>query len=159
MKNRINQKHYIDAIATLIAFTLFAVCIVIAIFLGAKEYKAVVERDGEAYAVRTCTQYIANKVHSVSSPESVSVVDIDGVSALEIAEDEFTTYIYCYDGWIRELFTLNGDSPMLSSGEKILEIQELSFTYSDGLLTAGFSYDGQGSHSTVISVRGLGGVV
>ena len=157
MSNKNAQKHYIDTVATLLIFAIFAVCIIVAILAGANVYKGITARDSESYEMRTCKQYIANKVRMAESPESVSVVPIESCSALRIDEtegdDRFSTYVYCHDGWLREIYLSADDSPVASSGEKLLEIDSLSFDLDSGLVSADIGKDG--SHEILyLSVRG-----
>ena len=153
-----DRKHYIDALATLLVFAVFAVCIVLSIILGANVYKGITSRDSASYEMRTCTQYISNKIRSSSSPKSVSVISSDGISALRIEEEEdgdiFCTYIYCYDGWIRELYSSAAKEPSFSAGEKLLEMQSIDFFYDNGLVTVHIVTKDGADGDLLVNVRG-----
>lgn len=151
------NKYYTDTLAGMLAFGLFAACIILALLAGAGAYRRLTERDRAAYDKRTCTQYIATKIENAQSPEAVSVVDNgDGGSVLRIEEnvgDEiFATYIYCRDGWICELLIPSEAVPVYSAGERLLEADALSFSMNDGLIRAGLSTQGGQKCDLMISL-------
>lgn len=159
MQNNSSRKHYIDTVATLLIFTVFAVCIIIAILTGAKTYRRVSEIDSRTYDMRTCSQYIANKVRRASSPDMVEVVPYAGGNALRINESlesgDYCTYIYFYDGWIREFFSSASSIPSSADvGEKLIEIGSLDFSYDGGLLTANITPEGGKPRTLVLNIRG-----
>ena len=158
MTDKTGRKHYIDTLATLLIFAVFAICIISAILLGAKSYKAVSSRDAAAYDMRTCTQFIANKVRYASTPQSVSVVDIDGVSALKIDQMEdgvmYCTYIYSYDGWLREYFAASDKQVKLSAGEKLLEMQNIEFSMDNALISCRIVSNNGSESSLFLNLRG-----
>ena len=158
MDNNKERKHYIDTVATLLIFAVFALCIIGAILLGAKSYKSITARDTASYEMRTCTQFISTKIRKAESPGMISVVDFNGGSALKIDETAdgsmYSTYIYCSDNWLREVFTDYDDVPSPSAGEKLLELSSLDFSMENGLVTAKIISSEGNTSTLLISVRG-----
>lgn len=136
----------------ILAFLLFAGCVVSVILSGAGVYKRLVAADGSAYSVRTAQQYIKTKVRTAVSPENISVAEIGGDTALCFSESidgrEYRTYIYSCDGGMRELFTsvdaglpTEGD---LAFGEFLMDMESLNFSLDSGLLTVNLSLSDSG---------------
>lgn len=133
------RKAKITDLMALVVFAVFAMCILAVLLTGADVYKGLVSRGESSYAARTAAQYVTTRVRQTDRTEEISIEDFDGQDALvlreKIDETVYVTRVYCYDGYIRELFTPeNGDfSP--GDGEKVLEAEELSFELSEGMLT------------------------
>ena len=60
----------------------------------------------------------------------ISVETFEGVDALVLLEEidgiEYETRVYCYDGYLRELFAEAGGEFLPGDGEQILKAQALS---------------------------------
>ena len=152
------SKHYIDTLMGLLAFGVFAGCILSVLLSGAGVYRRLTARDREVYERRSCAQYLSMKLRQAPSADAVSLFDFDGGSALRIKEDidgrEYFSYVYCADGWLRELFAPAQDDFSPDAGEKLIELQSLSFTRQDGRLSVLFT-DASGSESHIfLSLRG-----
>lgn len=134
------RKKYLYAVLVLCLFFVFAGCIMAVLLSGAEVYQKIVARDQEAYQQRTAVQYISNRVRQVPGPGRVTVESFSGLNCLCIRESiegtEYVTRIYCFDGWMRELFTGTAGSFSGEDGEKVLPAQALSFVLEGSLLRA-----------------------
>ena len=114
----------------LLLFGLFAVCILLVLLTGADVYKRLTERDRATYEKRTAAQYLTTKVRQADVAGWVGVEEFEGLSALTVTEEiegtVYRTWIYCYDGYIRELFAAADGGMMPDAGEKVLEAEALS---------------------------------
>ncbi len=160
MTRRRKQKHEITGLIALVLFGVFAVCILSVLLTGADVYHRLTVRDRDAYARRTCVQYIATKVRQAQSGSAVSVTNFDGADALALAEDidgeTYVTRIYCCGGWLRELFTAEGGEFHPEDGEKVIEARDMQLELEDGLLTAVIT-DGAGTETELsLFLRGEG---
>ena len=160
MSHRKSQKHQIDGLIALVLFGVFAACVLSVLLTGANVYHKLTARDQEAYSRRTCAQYIATKVRQARSGRAVAVADFGGVDALSLTEeiegDTYVTQVYCYDGWLRELFTAEGGEFLPEDGEQIIEAQAMDLALEDGLLTVDLT-DGAGAETQlVLFLRGEG---
>lgn len=119
-------------------FGVFAVCVLLVLLLGADVYQRLTERDSHGYDRRTAAQYITTKVRQADVAESICVSEFDGVETLvfveEIGGEVYETKLYCYEGWLMELFSAAGNDLSPADGEKILETEAVDFTLEDGLL-------------------------
>lgn len=146
-----------DTVPVLLIFCVFAVSALIVLALSGSVYKSTVEITGEGYEEQTCLSYVWTKVKSSDVLDRVYVEDFHGLSALFVEEEfdgiTYTTLIYCYDGWIRELFFESGLSFSPSDGMQIVEGGSLVLeSAGDGLIKAT-----SGEESIFISLRSKSG--
>ena len=156
--NERSGKHYIDGPLTLLVFGIFAICIVFMLLAGAGAYKRLSSRDMESYSERTCLQYIATKLRSVQSPDSVDVVDFGDGRALQLTEsingEDYMTCIYSYEGQLMELYCLKGIKAGPRSGERLMETDGIDFSMNDGLVRITMKTADGGEETLLVSVRG-----
>ena len=128
MNNRNHQKqekHFIvDILFVLALFGVFAVSALALVTIGADVYQHTVEDMGVNYESRTAVSYIMEKVRQNDTADSIFLTDLENVPALcmlsEIDEETYCTYLYLYDGHLKELF---------------MDLQEFSLSYaSDDLI-------------------------
>lgn len=123
---------------SLVAFGLFAVFVLLVLLTGADVYRNLVDRGDTHFRQRTVSQYLATRIRQGDDKNKISLENFEGVDALVIREEirgkTYLTRVYCYDGWLRELFT--GESSRVSPehGEKILEVETLSLSLENGML-------------------------
>lgn len=151
-------QHHIDALIALLLFGVFAVCVLAVLLTGADAYRRLTQRDQAAYDRRACTQYIATKVRQADGLGAVATADIEGAQALVLGGDEeYITYIYCYDGWLRELYIWAEQPVSLEDGRELAAAEGLGLSLEDGLLTVQVT-SAQGVEDTlVLSLRSGGG--
>lgn len=160
MGRRKEFRHHTDGLTALILFGVFAVCILSVLLAGAEAYRRLTERDREAYAERTCAQYLAMRVRQAPSGGAVTVSEADGTDVLGITEEiggeRYVTRVFCHDGWIRELFSAENAEFSPADGEKVMEAEALKLGLSDGLLTAEITDTGGEKTLLKLSLRGEG---
>jgi len=88
------------------------------------------------YDSRTAVSYIMEKVRQSDTADSISLTTLEDVPALcmlsKIDEDTYCTYLYYYEGHLKELFMRQGTSlggQLLPAGTDILELTDLTFSY------------------------------
>lgn len=142
MKQR--KSYQMDGLLALLLFVVFAVCILSVLLAGANAYHRLTDRDRASYTTRTAVQYLSTRVRQADCADTVRVAPFgtgsDAVRALvltdEIEGTPYETRVYCYDGYIRELFSAAGEPLTPADGEKVLEAQSLDFRMEGALLTA-----------------------
>ena len=136
--NKVENKSTIEGLLVLVLFGVFAICILAVLLSGAGTYERLAERREEGYAERTVPQYIATKVRQSDKAGAVSVGEFGTVRALELrevlGEEEYITRIYCYDGYLRELFSSASGNFQPEDGERILEAERVDFLLEDARL-------------------------
>lgn len=147
-------QHHIDALIALLLFGVFAVCVLAVLLTGADAYRRLTLRDQAAYERRACTQYIATKVRQADLADRLSVADMDGVQALVLGGDEeYVTYIYCYDGWLRELYLWCEEPPAPQDGRELIQAEGLDLSLEDGLLTVRVTQGSGRADTLLLSLR------
>lgn len=130
MKFRTKRKHIIDFIFPIALFVVFALCALTVLLLAARIYQSTTEHSSLNYTSRTGLSYISEKIHQNDVNGSVSINELNGTPALVMEQtyDDavYYTYIYTYDGELKELFVKNNTPVELSAGKTILEVKTFS---------------------------------
>ena len=120
----------------LLCLTVFALCVLLVLLTGASFYQKLVERGEETYARRTALQYLTTRVRQA---QTVEIGEMEGCEALVLGEtidgETSTTWVYCYEGWLRELYAVSGAVLPAGAGETVLEAEEFSLKQEENLLT------------------------
>lgn len=136
--NNNKKERNLSTIAALLLFAVFAVGVFSVLLGGVKLYRALVQRDENAYDTRTCSQYLLSKLRQSPTPDAVSVSQFGNADALVITQDiegdAFVTRIYCHNGWLMELYSIADAEFSPEDGEKVLPASGLSVTQTDDLL-------------------------
>lgn len=156
MKNEQNKSR-ITSLMALLIFGVFAVCILMVLLTGADVYSRLVDRGQQHYDCRTVAQYVTTRVRQADRAGSVTVADFGGVNALvlreEIHGEGYLTRVYCFDGFIRELFTAEGGDFSPEDGEKLLEAKQLSFSLEDSTLSARITLSDENTRELTLHLR------
>ncbi len=137
MNQKKQEKHFIvDILFVLALFGVFAVSALALVTIGADVYQHTVEDMSVNYESRAAVSYIMEKVRQNDTADSVSLTTLEDVPALcmlsRIGGDTYCTYLYLYDGHLKELFMREDASlggQILPAGTDIMELQEFSLSY------------------------------
>ena len=133
MNNRNQEKHFIvDILFVLALFGVFAVSALALVTIGADVYQHTVEDMGVNYESRTAVSYILEKVRQNDTTDSISLATLEDTPALcmlsRIEDETYCTYLYFYDGHLKELFMREGTSlggQVLPAGTDISKLRPL----------------------------------
>lgn len=129
----------ISSVAALMMLAVFSLSILGVLLGGGRIYKNLTLQGKTDYDSRTCLQYLSTKLFQSTSPESISIHSFGTSDALFLTENidgrEYVTRIYCHNGWLMELFSVNSDGFAPEDGEKILPLDSLTVTRNGSLLT------------------------
>lgn len=162
MNHRNQEKHFIvDILFVLALFGVFAVSALALVTIGADVYQHTVEDMGVNYESRTAVSYIMEKVRQNDTADSISLTTLEDVPALcmlsEIDEDTYCTYLYLYDGHLKELFMREGASlggQILPAGTDIMELKELELSYaSEDLIRVSLQTVSGESHTFYVHIH------
>lgn len=130
MKFQTKQKHLIDFIFPVSLFFIFALCALTVLLLSARIYRSITASSALNDTARTGLSYISEKIHQNDGNGSIQIGTLDETDSLIIQQSyegsTYFTYIYAYDGALRELFIKEGSEADLSSGTKILAVDHFS---------------------------------
>lgn len=127
MKQR--SGHLVDILFTLALFCVFAACALMVVIMGADVYSKSVDVMQKNFDSRTSLSYIATKLRQGDGGITVQQMDADTQAlVLEQTVDgaAFRTWIYSFDGQLREIFTLAELRPAPNEGQPIMALSGLT---------------------------------
>ena len=137
MKQKNNQRS-VCALAALLLLGVFGVSILSVLLAGTGTYQRLTRRDQYAHDSRTCAQYLATKVAQAYAPHAVCVESFDGSDALvirrEVDGQDYLERVYCYDGWLMELFAPADRDMAARDGEKIMQADRMTLRHAQSRL-------------------------
>ena len=130
------QEHsfIVDVLFVLALFGVFAISALVLVTIGADVYQHTVQDMSANYETRTAVSYLTEKVHqnditSADGESNACITTLNGTPALmlsqEINEEVYSTYLYLYDGYLKELFMQQNNSlggNALEAGVNIMEL-------------------------------------
>ncbi len=140
MQTRRETHHLIDFLFPVALLFVFAFSAVAVILLATDVYRDTAAHSARTYTAETALAYLTEKVHQGDHEGQVEICEFDGCRALRIRQTyedaNYSTYIYAYQGALRELFTKDGVNVSVEDGQSILEISDLTFAdLGEGLLS------------------------
>lgn len=142
------KRRFPDGLLVLLLFGIFAACILAVLLTGADAYKRLTLRDEQAFDARTAARYLETRLHQADERNGIFPGTFDRkeegresypVLFLEekVEETSYYTRVYCYDGYLRELFCQAENEMEPEDGEKILPLRQVEFQLTkEGLLLA-----------------------
>lgn len=126
------RRHIIDLLLPVTLFLVLAASSLFLVILAANVYQKNVAWEEKNYENRTCLSYVAEKIRQGDERGGVELGTFDGVPSIIIqqnfGEQSYITYLYCYDGMLRELFIQEGVSAGVADGQEILEVDDFRIT-------------------------------
>ncbi len=134
-------EHTIDRVFLLALLALFAATAFLVVSIGAKQYHSIADSMTANYETRTVSSYLEEKMNQNDVAGSVAVTSIGAFPAIALSETVndtiYTTYIYCYDGYLREITVSDGTTVLPGDGQKIIETKRhLPLIWSARIFTA-----------------------
>ncbi len=125
------KNHIVDVLFVLALFVVFTLSALVLVILGASVYKQTVSYMDENYTARTAYSYLTEKVRQNDLHDSIFIGQLEDTPALvltrEIDGTAYATYLYLYEGSLRELFMRQGNdigADPLSAGREILPLHD-----------------------------------
>lgn len=162
MSNKTQEKHFIvDILFVLALFGVFAVSALSLVTIGADVYQHTVEDMGVNYESRTAVSYIMEKVRQNDTADSIVLTMLEDTPALcmvsQLENDTYCTYLYLYDGHLKELFMKQDASlggSVLPAGTDIMDLDALTFEYAgDNLIRVFLQTPSGKSHTFYIHMH------
>ena len=159
------KKNHIAGIFPILLFLVFTLSALGVVLFSVRVYQHIIEQSESDFASQTAVSYVTEKFRGYDTDGQIGVGEFAGHQAITLKETvsgvQYVTYIYTYDGYLRELFTEEALSPALSEndGNRILEMQDMQITQlSDRLLKLQFmGVDGKNTEA-YLSIHSRGGM-
>lgn len=130
MQFKNENKHMVDVLFVLSLFCVFAFSALMLVIIGANVYKKTAEHMDTNYASRISYAYLSEKIRQNDRADALSVGSYGDGDALIISEEingkVYYTYLYQYDGKLRELFTGTPDTLRPEAGQAIMDCSSFS---------------------------------
>lgn len=127
------KKSNLGSVLVLLVFAVFMVSVLLVLLTGADVVQTLTQRDQSSYNQRTAAQYITTRVRQGDQSGMICVRSFAGQDALVLTEEIdgicYETLVYCFDGYLRELFQEVGLDLEPEFGEWILPLE--AFRVSD----------------------------
>ena len=134
-----SRHNYSELVFVIVLFLLFSLSALALVILGGNVYSGVLDRMDENYALRTPLAYVATKVRQGDARGAIRLDDALGTTALVLTEDaggeSYETWIYYYDGALREYYVSQGLQFLPAEGMEVVETAGFTIEQEDdGLL-------------------------
>ena len=121
---------------TFLLLCLFGFCAILSVIAGARVYRGVVLRGAAADDSRRAVRYLSTRMHQSLEPAEVGTFgELPALILREqVAGQWYITRIYCYEGYLRELYTPESGEFSPADGEKLFPLTDLTFQDSEDFL-------------------------
>jgi len=134
------KKHVVDVLFVITLFCVFAAACLFVVIIGANVYRSTIDKMNANFEVHTSIAYVATKIRQNDASGSIHMDTLDGKNALVLEQEFdgqfFQTWIYHYDGALREAFINRDHAYALSpaSGQKLVEVYSFTMDIIDSRL-------------------------
>lgn len=139
MKEAGKNRHIVDLLLPIALFLVLAASLLFLVLLAANVYQKNVAWEERNYESRTCLSYVTEKIRQNDEKGGVEIGTFDGVPSIILRQNfggqAYVTYLYCYEGTLRELFVQEGVSAGVLDGQEILQADNFQFAQQeDGII-------------------------
>lgn len=126
------QTHTIDTLFTVLLLLSFLLFSMLVAGTGSMVYQKSTDSLNRNYTSRTALSYLAEKLRQHDQSGCIAITRLDNdLPALALYEEQsearYCTYLYFYDGALRELFTQASNTPSVDMGTAIAELADFTF--------------------------------
>lgn len=155
------QRHIIDVLFVLALFAIFALSAIFLITIGANIYSKTVNNMEDNFDTRTALAYITEKVRQSDLEGQISIGELDGCPALVISSgtegNQYQTYLYEYQGTLKELMMKQDIVLSPSAGQDILAVSDFELApVNDRLINCRITLGSARTYDLYISVHSGG---
>lgn len=130
------KKHSMDSLFTFLLLLVFALFTLMLAAMGSAIYRNGMKHLNENYTSRTAIAYLSEKIRQHDAAGDIFLTEVEEIPSIGfrdvIEEDSFITYVYYYDGALRELFVHQGTAPLAAMGNSIVELEAFEIRELDG---------------------------
>lgn len=154
------KRHTVDVLFVITLFAVFAISVIVLTGIGARVYQSIVDSMSDNYNSRTSFSYVYNKVHQYDQENQISIGQYAGQDALVLSEEinnvSFSTYLYYYDGELKEIFTRTGQEFGPEYGTGIMPIDGFTLSQiTDSLYKCEIIPAGEASETIFLHLRSV----
>jgi len=122
------EKSVVDILFLLALFCAFLISALFIVLFGARIYKSIAADMQKNYTKRTSLSYVTEKIRQHDAIGSIDIQITDNQPVLVLTQNllgtDYKTYLFSYDGYLKE-FTAKDDYELdLQNGQKLIEIKD-----------------------------------
>ncbi len=144
-----NEHKSLTNFTVLIIYGLFIILIIVSLMIGISYYNQVSKMNTEDTYLRSTVSYLSNKIRSNETTNSIKIEDHEQVNCLVIDNLTNKTYLYVYEGYLREYNLTTQGTFIPSIGDKISKMDMISFILDQDVLTITLSKDNDQQEMTL----------
>lgn len=155
------ERHIIDIIFVIALFCMFVLSSIFLISIGANIYSKTMTNMDTNFNSRTAVAYINEKIRQSDDLGAIHIESFDGCDALTISSEIngklYTTYIYEFDGELRELMVRSDVTLSPAAGQSLLKVNSFSIEpVNDSLIKFIISMDSDEDYTFYTSIHSGG---
>lgn len=147
-------RHAIDLLFPIALFFVFAASALIVLTLAADIYGSTTGELRVNDENRTALSYISEKIRQSDVKGGMEIADVEGTQCLVMSAEyngqKYATYIYEYEGTLKELFARDDAPVSLKSGMDIMAVSSLSMEKESDTLYRFTTVDSSGKKASVL---------
>ena len=148
MKLLSQKRHAIDFLFPVTVFFVFTISALTVILLAARIYQSTTDDS------HTALSYLTEKLRQNDREDGIFLDKFDGTQAVvlrqETADASYLTYLYAWDGQLRELYVKEGTTLSPSAGKSILPVKEFSVEETENQVITFRCTDTSGKTATAV---------
>ncbi len=126
------EQHVIHKVFPMLLFLLFAFCSICLLMLSVLFYRNTLNRGEQTENLRVVGSYIRESIRRNSTEGAIEIGQFQGSDCLVLNDaEEYTSYIYCHDGMLRELYIKEGVNVTLADGKAIAPLEDMEMEFID----------------------------
>lgn len=157
MRFQTRHRHVIDFIFPIAVFFVFAASSLAVLMLAANIYSSNAATASENYMARTSLSYVNEKIRQNDSNGGIAIDTMDGTQCLVLegsaGDISYTTFIYEYEGMLKELFLKDGVTASLADGKDIMAVHSFTMEEIDPGIYRFTSVDEQGNETFLMAAE------
>lgn len=120
------KNHAVVSVFVFLLMGLFAVFGTLLVMLGSQAYRQIARQTAVHNETRVIQSFVRHAVRAEDSAGAVSIDKSSGSTVLKVANAEYdlVTYVYAYEGTLRELYLFSDEGFQPDRGEIICKISD-----------------------------------
>ena len=148
MKLLSQKRHAIDFLFPVTVFFVFTISALTVILLAARIYQSTTDDSQRNYTSGTALSYLTEKLRQNDREDGIFLDELDGTQ--ETDDASYLTYLYAWDGQLRELYVKEGTTLSPSAGKSILPVKEFSVEETENQVLTFRCTDTSGETATAV---------
>ncbi len=129
--NTSKKNRAIDMIFVVALFCVLTVTSLLVVVIGARVYDNTTQSMESSFTSRIAVSFLSRRIKEYDTQGAISFTEIDGTQIIVLdsdPSDEQISYLYFYEGYLQELYTLESLDITLGSGDELIPLKSLEMS-------------------------------